>query len=230
MKNTLEMIQSNPHAITEELLAAQAEQLTAAQETASAAFAAYHDDLNTRRQALEQQTNEYSAQIEILRKKGAELSAQINDFSSRGEIDAAAEADAQFEAIEREISTLERKKRLAGATKLKGDGRLYQAAKEALDILTHEHEVYYECMAQIRAVALDEKDRLLKIATSTENLMQYQTQTLEQKNKAFEKIDRHFRDLDRIEKEAREHYVEEYKRKEAEAAAKRNIRVIIPMD
>lgn len=230
MKNTLDMIQSNPHAITEELLAAQAEQLTAAQETANAAFTAYHDDLNTRRQALEQQADQYSAQIKVLRSQSAELSAQVNDLSSRGEIDAAAEADAQLEAVEREISTLERKKRLAGAVDLKGDGNLYQAAKDAMDILTREHESYYDLMGQIRSVALAERERLSKIADEVAWKMRYQSQCLGQETKAFEKVERHFHELDRNEKEQRERYMEEHRRQEAEAAAKRNVRVIVPRD
>ena len=117
--------------ITPEFIEEQAAEIKELAQKAKEAADAYMTDLDQRKAALEKQAAEYREQIEAKKKQRKALAGKINDLSSRDKIDEAAEADVKLEALDKVISTLERKLKLVSTAELKGDPELYKAAKEA---------------------------------------------------------------------------------------------------
>lgn len=207
--------------INAEFITAQAGEWQAAADKAKAAAEAYLTDLEARKAALEKQAAEYRAQIESKKKQRKALAGKINDLSSRGMIDEAAEADVELETLDKAITTLERKLKLVSTAELKGDPKLYKAAQVANAAMLACQPVYKQNMRDLRAIVEAEMERLEKIKKE----LWY----AEDRNhgyyagNAFEKVDRHYRDLDRIEREAKERAAAE----QAAAEKARNIRRII---
>lgn len=200
--------------INAEFITAQAGKWQAAADKAKAAAEAYLADLETRKSALAEQAAGYQAELDKLTLQRKKLAAKINDLSSRGQIDEAAEADAELEALDKSISTLERKLRLVSTAALKGDPALYQVAKTAHDAAEAERTPYRESIAAIQDIVTAEIKRLEEMQTELRyakdrNPGHYAAQV-------FERVDRHYRDLDRLEREAAEKAAAERKAAEAE--------------
>ena len=205
--------------ITTEFIAAQQEKWRAAADAAQKATDAYNTDLNTRKAALAQQATAYQTELAKLNAARKALAAKINDLSSRGMIDEAAEADAELESLDKSISTLERKLRLVSTAELKGDPKLYSAAKAAHDAAEAERTPYRESIATLQQIVKAEIQRLESIQSELGYAMnrdpgQYAAST-------FTKIDRHYRELDRLECEAAEKAAAERKAAEAERGSTR---------
>lgn len=193
---------SDPSKFSSELFTAQAEPLNAAREAIKDACDQYNSDLTSRRAALEAQASDYASQLEHLSIQRNSLCAQITDLTSRGNIEAAADADAKLDAVEREISALERKQRLANSAELKGDATLFKTCKQAMTSLEEEHTAYRERMAAIKDAAAAEIKRLEAFISDLERALT--SNHIHYESVAFTKVDRHFRELDRIEREWRE--------------------------
>ena len=205
--------------INAEYIAAQAEKWQAAADKAKAAAEAYLTDLETRKAALTEQAAAYQNELSTLTTQRKKLAAKINDLSSRGQIDEAAEADAELEALDKSISTLERKLRLVNAAELKGDPKLYKAAKAAHDAAEAERTPYRESIATMQQIVNAEIERLERMQKELRYAMgadhgYYATV-------AFEKVNRHYMDLDRLEHEAAEKAAAERKAAESERGATR---------
>lgn len=205
--------------ITEEYIEAQTEEIKGLAEKAQEAAAAYMADLDQRKAALEKQATEYREQIEVKKKQRKALAGKINDLSSRGMIDEAAEADLELEALDKTISTLERKLKLVSTAELKGDPKLYKTAQEANTAMVAGQPVYKQNMRDLRAIVEVEQKRLEKMAkelwyVQDRNYGYYA-------NNAFEKVNRHFHDLDRAEREAAERAAADRKARETEKRATR---------
>lgn len=200
--------------INAEFITAQAGEWQAAADKAKAAAEAYLTDLETRKAALAEQATNYQAELDKLTAQRKKLAAKINDLSSRGQIDEAAEADAELEKLDKSISTLERKLRLVSTAELKGDPELYRAAKAAHDAAEAERAPYRKNIADLRNVVEAEMERLKSVQRELSYAMD--------KNpgyyafNAFEKVNRHYLDLDRLEREAKEKAAAERKAAEAE--------------
>ena len=207
--------------ITPEFIEEQAAEIKEIAQKAKEAADAYMADLDQRKAALEKQAAEYREQIEAKKKQRKALAGKINDLSSRGMIDEAAEADVELEALDKAITTLERKLKLVSTAELKGDPKLYKAAQEANASMVAGQPVYRQNMRHLRAIVEAEMERLEKIKKE----LWY----AEDRNhgyyagNAFEKVDRHYRDLDRIEREAKERAAAE----RAAAAQTRTVRHIV---
>ena len=188
--------------ITPEFIEDQAAEIKELAQKAKEAADAYMADLDQRKAALEKQAAEYREQIETKKKQRKALAGKINDLSSRGMIDEAAEADVALEALDKAITTLERKLKLVNTAELKGDPELYKAAQEANASMVAGQPIYRQNMRDLRAIVEAEMERLEKIKKE----LWY----AEDRNhgyyagNSFEKVDRHYRDLDRIEREAKE--------------------------
>ena len=207
--------------ITPEFIEGQATEIKGLAQKAKEAADAYMADLDRRKAALEKQAAEYRAQIEAKKKQRKALAGKINDLSSRGMIDEAAVADVELEALDNAITTLERKLKLVSAAELKGDPKLYKAAQEANSAMVAGQPVYRQHMRDLRAIVSAELERLEKIEkelwyAADRNHGYYASN-------AFEKVDRHYRDLDRVEREAKERAAAE----RAAAEKARNIRHIV---
>ena len=197
-----------------DFITAQEESWRAAADAAQKAADAYNTDLNTRKAALAQQTTGYQTELAKLNAKRKELAAKVNDLSSRGMIDEAAEVDTELEALDKAIAALERKLRLVSAAELKGDPKLYSAAKAAHDAAEAERTPYRASIATLQQIVKTEIERLESIQKELSYAMnrdpgQYAANT-------FTKVDRHYRDLDRLEHEAAEKAAAERKAAEAE--------------
>lgn len=203
--------------INAEFITAQAGKWQTAANTAKAAAEAYLTDLETRKTALAEQAAGYQTELSTLTTQRKKLATKVTDLSSRGQIDEAAEADADLEALDKSITTLERKLRLVSTAELRGDPKLYSAAKAAHDAAEAERAPYRENIATLRQIVTAEIDRLEKVERELSSAISrdvgyYAAQT-------FEKVNRHYLDLDRREREAKEKA--EAERKAAEQAARR---------
>lgn len=188
--------------IDTEFITAQAEKWTAAADAAQKAADAYNADLSTRRAALAQQATGYQTEIAKLNAARKALAAKINDLSSRGMIDEAAEVDTELEALDKSITALERKLRLVSTAELKGDPKLYSAAKAAHGAAEAERTPYRESIATLQQIVKLEIERLESVQRELGYAMNRDPGRFA--TNAFEKVDRHYRDLDRLEREAAE--------------------------
>lgn len=175
--------------------------ITAA-ENANAAAVEYMDNLKQRQFVLATQEQGIRAQLADLNKQQNTLIDKINDLSSCCKIDEAAEEDTRLEAVEKEIAALMRKLGLVSSTQLKGDPALYKAAKAAYEAMKAERAPYCESIAELQAAVAAEIQRLEAVSddlfyASRRNPSSYACDM-------FEKVDRHFRHLDRIEQESKE--------------------------
>ena len=200
-----------------DFITAQEESWRAAADAAQKAADAYNADLATRRAALTQQATSYQTELAKLNAARKALAAKINDLSSRGMIDEAAEIDTELEALDKSIAALERKLRLVSTAELKGDPKLYSAAKAAHDGAEAERTPYRESIANLQQIVKAEIERLESIQNELGYAMnrdpgQYAAST-------FTKVDRHYRDLDRLEREAAERAAAERKAAERERGA-----------
>jgi len=206
--------------INAEFITAQAGEWQAAADKAKTAAEAYLTDLETRKAALAEQAAGYKTELATLTAQRKKLAAKINDLSSRGQIDEAAEVDTELEALDKVIAALERKLRLVSTAELKGDPKLYSAAKAAHDAAEAERTPYRESIATLQQIVKAEIERLESIQNELGYAMnrdpgQYAAST-------FTKVDRHYRDLDRLEREAAEKAAAERKAAEQERGSYRH--------
>lgn len=175
--------------------------ITAA-ENANAAAVEYADNIKLRQSALEAQAHEIHGQLDALYKQRDTLVEKINDLFSRSKFDEAAEVDARLEAVGKEIAALTRKLGLVSSTNLKGDPALYKAAKAAYEAMEAERAPYRATIAELQAAVAAEIQRLEAVGkdlfyAARKDPSRYACD-------AFHKVDRHFRELDRIEQESKD--------------------------
>lgn len=188
--------------INAEFITAQAGEWQATADKAKTAAEAYLTDLETRKAALAEQAAGYQTELDKLTTQRKKLAAKINDLSSRGQIDEALEADTELEMLDKSITALERKLKLVSTAELKGDPKLYSAAKAAHDAAEAERTPYRTSIATLQQIVKTEIERLESIQRELDYAISRDPGR--SANAAFEKIDRHYRDLDRIERQARE--------------------------
>ena len=210
-----EHINLSPAELTPDIASPAYKKWTAAVDAAEEAAKAYFDNVAQRKATLEKQAAECRGQLQKWQGQRKTLAAKVIDLSSRGLIDKAAEVDARMEKLDNKISTTERKLRLVDAAEPKGDPKLYQAAKTAMEAMAAEETQFNSFVGSIATIAKAEKDRLSEITALISNLRCYGGGHAQNAAADFKRVDRHFRELDRLEREARERY-------NAEQAAKKN--------
>ena len=188
--------------INKDLIESQAADLRKAADKLKEAAQAYLSDLDTRKAALANQAADYQAQLDKATTQREALAAKIADYTSRGQIDEAAEADAELEALDKHISTLSRKLRLVQRAELKGDPMLYKAAKAAQDAVFAERTKYAETVKAFRTTVREEQDRLEKLERELRYV--YPEAVGSSADDVFAKVQRHYLDLDRKAQEAKE--------------------------
>ena len=126
LKSALDTIREHPTELT-------AEQLSGLWDPAREALDVYHEALDTydadlaaRRATLEEQASALDAQLADLERQIAQLESESREAASRGDLDAAAEADEKAEALRKKAATARRKRRIATAAELRGDAALYE--------------------------------------------------------------------------------------------------------
>lgn len=187
--------------INKDLIENQAADLRKATDKLKEAAQAYLSDLDTRKAALANQAADYQAQLDKATAQRTALAAKIADYTSRGQIDEAAEADAQLEALDKDISTLGRKLRLVQNAELKGDPKLYQAARAAQDAVYAERTKYKETINKFKDTILEEQKRLE--AVEREFRYVYPDSVGAGADEVFMKVARHYMELDKKEQEAK---------------------------
>lgn len=203
--------------ITGEFISAQAREWQAAADKAKAAADAYLADLETRKAALAEQAAVYQTELNKLSTDRKKLAAKVTDLSSRGKIDKAAEADAELETLDKSISVLSRKIRLVNTAELKGDPTLYQAARAAYSAAEAERTPYRVKIDALQQIVESELERL----KSMQRELHYARDRNPgyYANAVFDKVNRHYLDLDRLKREAAEKAAAERKAAEAERGA-----------
>ena len=203
-----------PTAITSEYIATMTEDWDAAAKKAMEAADLYLADVQNRQHALAEQAKQYEVRLCEMRDERKKLAATVNDLSSRCDFDAAEKAELQLETLDKDIASLSRKVRLVNSAELKGDPELYRAAKAAHDAAEAHRLPYRQRMGELHSIVKDEIKRL----EAVEKEIPYATNRNPGQfaNDRFEKVDRHYRELDRIEQEYREKAEAERKAQEAQ--------------
>ena len=93
--------------IDEAFIAAQEDAWQAAADKEKAAAEAYLADLETRKGALAEQAAGYQAELDQLHAQRESLAAQINDLTSRGQVDEVLPLDSELETVCKSISLME---------------------------------------------------------------------------------------------------------------------------
>ena len=204
--------------INKDRVESEAADLRNAAENLKAASRAYFEDMETRKAELAKQAADFQDVFNDAMEQRRALADTIADLTSRGQIDEAASEYENLETMDKEIVKLGRKLRLLQNAEVKGDPTLYKAAKAAQDAVTAERTKYIETIRAFDSTVRDEKKRL----EDMERELRYthpESVGLGADDE-FTKVDRHFRDLDRAQREAKE-------KAEAErAAAARNANTI----
>lgn len=200
--------------ITAEIVGQQGSVWKQAVEDAKAAAEAYMQDLESRKAALAKRAEEYQAQAEEQKTARNRAAAEVTDLTSRGRFDEAAVAECEVEKLDNSISMLERKLRLVNSAEMKGDSGCYEAAKQAHEAAEEARNTYSEALSHLYATAQAEVSRLHEIMTRISNLTNYVRNYAP--DDGFQKVDRHFRDLDRIERETKERWQAEQDAKRTE--------------
>lgn len=202
--------------INKERIESEAADLRNAAENLKEAVRAYFADLDTRKAALAKQAADYQDIFDDAMEQRRELAEKIADLTSRGQIDEAANEYEKLEAMDKEILNIGRKLRLVQNAEAKGDPNLYKAAKAAQDAVYAERTKYTETVRNMTATVEEEKKRL----EIMERELRYTRPDAvgAGADDEFTKVDRHYKDLDRAQREAKEKAAAE----QAAAARKAN--------
>lgn len=204
-----------PAEITPELITAQSEDWNNSAAAAVAAADAYLADIAERKNTLVAQAQEYQTQVDKLKAQRKSLAAKIVDLSSKGEIDAAAEADAKLEELDKKLAGFERKLRIVNAVDPKGEATLYTAAKEAHTAMEEQRGIYKQKLEELAKTVNEEIGRLREVLDKIGSMSRYYS-PCDEATRKFTAVDRHYRELDRIEQEYREKAEAERKAQEAQ--------------
>lgn len=204
-----------PAEITLEFITAQSEDWNNSAAAAVAAADAYLADIAERKNTLEAQAQEYQTQADKLKAQRKTLAAKIVDLSSRGEIDAAAEADAKLEELDKRLSSIERKLKIVNAVDPKGEAALYTAAKEAHTAMEEQRGIYKQKLEELAKKAKGEIGRLQEVLDKIGSMSRYYNPCDEACRK-FTAVDRHYNEIEKIEQAYREKAAEERKAQEAQ--------------
>lgn len=158
-----------------------------------AAMDAYEADLKSRQNALDQQAQQLDKDVRRLGAQIKSLEAKSRDAASRGDLNAAAEADEQADELRQQAATARRKRRIANAAELRGDSALYERCKAA--------QVAYEtafaaCQAEVRAAVAevhDWRERLECLEKEVRNIPDRGPGDAGYTDKRWKRIDRNFR-------------------------------------
>lgn len=211
--------------ITAETIEQQADAWKKATEEAKEASADYMADLDARKGALVQRAAEYQKQIDDLRVVRKKRAAEVNDLTSRDRFDEAVEAEFMVERLDKTISMLERKIQLVNSAEMKGDSGCYGVAKQAHKKAEAERKKCADALSQLYQTVQAEISRLREVMTRITNMSSYVRSN--GPDDGFDAVDRHFRDLDRIEREARERWQAEQAAQKA-AANKTKAQIVVP--
>lgn len=190
--------------ITADIIDQQADAWKQAVEESTSASEAYMADLADRKAALVQRTAEYQKQVDDLRVARKKRAAEVNDLTSRCQFDKAAEAEFEVDRLDETISMLERKIRLLNSAEMKGDHGCYEVAKQAHEKAESERETCVDGLHQMYLAVQNEIQRLQEMKTKIGNVSEFVRKF--GPNDGFAAVDRHFRELDRIERENRERW------------------------
>ena len=211
--------------ITAETIEQQANAWKQATAEAKDASAAYTADLAARKAVLSQRAAEYQKQVDDLRVARKTRAAEVNDLTSRDRFDEAVEAELRVEKLDKTISMLERKIQMVSSAELKGDPGCYEVAKQAHEKAEAERQKCADALSQLYQTAQAEISRLREVMTRITNMSSYVCAY--GPDDGFDAVDRHFRELDRIEREARERWQAEQAAQKA-AASQTKAQIVVP--
>lgn len=212
--------------ITAEIIDQQGAAWKQAVEDAKTASTAYMQDLESRKAALANRAAEYRKEVDDLHNTRKMRAAEVNDLTSRGRFDEAAEVEVEVEKLDATISMLERKLRLINSAEMRGDADCYEAAKQAHEKAEALRNNCIEALSLLHQSAQTEVSRLKAHMNKISNLTRY-VQSYGPDD-GFHKVDQHFRDLDRIEREAHEKWQAEQAEVRAATNHGREPVVIVP--
>ncbi len=189
LTSKLEALKADPCKITAQAVADLWGPAREAKVAASATMTIYEQDVATRKAELDKLAAELDEQIKTLKAEVSTLEGQSREAASRGDLDAAAEADEKAEAMQKQLATATRKRRILSSTELKGDTTLFEKVQEAKKDFESTVEVcrgyVQEAVSLIETWAKYFSDLQKKTKWETTHSPSFDTYT-------FDRVDRHY--------------------------------------
>ena len=229
---TFEELRRDTRTITEESIETLRADLDAKQQATIESCKAYMDDVATQDGRIKAREAAYQEQLEKLQVLEKKQGAAVAQAVAKGKQSAADQAEAELDATDEKIAALKKKRALMSGAAAKGEPELYAKAKADMEAATAAAEEYRANLAALRDAIEQEKERLEKMSDRLRFMLfgpiQYPSSTnfAAAAQSAFTKVDRHYKDLDRIEAEAAQKAKEQRKAEEAERARRSNCHVL----
>lgn len=184
-------IRENPCKITPAFITSLSEPLKAKRTEFENTCNTYSRELEERRANLRKQEKDLKAQLQELTKERDDLAYQVTEATSRGDLDKAAELDSALEQLESMITTAQRKARLADGAHLKGDPKMLDDVRAAMDALHRAHEEHMGCVEEARMICRKQKEYFERLLN---NELKYAESNIHYERRRFEKLEDEFLD------------------------------------
>lgn len=225
-----EELLQNTGAITAEEIETQRADLDKKIAIAVESCKAYMEDVDTQNGRIKAKAAKYAtelAELETLEKKHG---ASVAQAVAKGEQSKADAAEAELDKTAEKIAAVKKKCDLMTGATAKGERALYDKAKAAMEAADAAAEEYREHLESLQNAIVQEKQRLEKLAENISNMMSNgfygRRDFASSARSAFTKVERHYKDLDRKEAEARQKWKEQRKADEAERTRMANVHVL----
>lgn len=188
---TMEEIRVNPSLITPEFVASLKAPLEPLRAEFGDACDAYNSELELRRENLRKQAANLDTQIKKLTVERDNLSRQVTEATSRGDLDNAAELDTKLEQVEAKINTTKRKMQLADGAHLKGDPGMLEWVRKAMGELGTACGEQIRTVEELRHICQQQIDSFTHLLNKE---LRYAEASVRYESQRFEKIEDEFND------------------------------------
>ena len=149
--------------ITEDFIMALKASVKPEREAFEMAFRTYRSNLNQRQQAILTQRLELEDQVKLLSTEADTFAQKVMEYTSRGDVESAADADSRSEQIETQLRAAQRKHKLFCELEITGDPALFTEVEKKFRALTDACERQSKTVADLRHACEQERDRLERL-------------------------------------------------------------------
>lgn len=219
----------NMQRITTEMIETERTRLDEHKEKTVSLCQKYLDDLAEKEDRITTQINAYAEELSKLEKQEQEQSKKVAQAIANGEAAAAATAEAELDNIENKLTAIRKKEMLIKGAAIKGDSSLYADCVEAWKKTEEEAKNYEQRLRALLDQAREEQKRIEDTVKQFERTLgMYKSgywgspDFTGEARTVFTRVDRHYRELDRKEQEAKEWTAKEKREAEEERKQKEN--------
>lgn len=213
---------TNPNRITADVILSARTELDNLQENTINLCRDYLNDVDIKRSRIDAQAERYAAELTAMEVSEKQLASQISQSVVQGDLDEVTRLENELDALEGRINGLKKKQSLMNGVTVQGDPDLYTACKSAMGETDAEAEKYRQALENLKIAAAKEADRLSKVSEEIGRVLGVcsmygytRPNFAGSAHAEFTKVERHYRDLDRIEAEEK-HRRNEQRMKEQE--------------